>query len=255
MAARIKLTLAYLGTPYSGWQSQPNNNAIQDHLERALEKIGGQKIRATGSGRTDAGVHAKAQIAHFDPPESRARMQPQQWQHALNAALPPEIRIMHAGLAPTDFHARFSATGKEYRYRLHLGEILPPQLHHRAWHLRQPIDEATLKTALSHYQGTHDFQAFAANRGDAKESLPGYATRTLTAVTYDAATTTISVQGTGFLYKMVRLLVGSAIQVATHREPIDWLDTLLHNPHGKKSQHCAPAAGLTLHRVDYCESS
>ena len=251
MAARIKLTLAYLGTPYSGWQSQPNHNAVQDHLERALKKVGGEKIRATGSGRTDAGVHAEAQVAHFDPPESRDAMLPEQWQRALNAALPPEIRIMHAVIAPDEFHARFSATGKEYRYRLHLGEVLPPQLHDRAWHLRQPIDEATLKTALSTYQGTHDFQAFAANRGDDRESEPGYAVRTLTAVTYDSATTTISVQGTGFLYKMVRLLVGSAIQVATDREPITWLQSLLENPAEKKSQHCAPAAGLTLYRVDY----
>jgi len=122
---RLKLEIAYDGRPYGGWQSQPNADTIQDRIESAIQEVAKQKIRITGSGRTDAGVHATAQIATFDVPEEIS-MNPFNWVPALNTKLPPSIRIMSCEEVPADFHARFSAKEKCYEYTLCLAPVLPP---------------------------------------------------------------------------------------------------------------------------------
>ena len=162
MSPRLKLTVAYDGAAFAGWQSQAHRNTVQDELERALQKISGQQIRVHGAGRTDAGVHALAQCAHVDLPNRRLSIE--RWRNALNAVLPAAVRILRCQYVSQKFHARFSATGKLYRYRIWAAPILPPLELGRAWHIFLPLDVDLLKAAGRKFIGTHDFSAFAANR-------------------------------------------------------------------------------------------
>ncbi|MDG2125728.1 MAG: tRNA pseudouridine(38-40) synthase TruA [Verrucomicrobiales bacterium] len=254
---RVALTIAYDGTPYSGWQSQPDNNAVQDHIEAAFKTITGTPVRLHASGRTDAGVHALAQVAHFDPPEM-SNLDPNAWQRALNSNLPPQIRVTATRETPAGFHARYSATAKTYTYRIVHAPVLPPLEHHRAWHLHSELDTALLAKALARFQGTHDFAAFAASRNDGKPRTADYARRTISNAsleTGNAPLLTLSFTGNGFLYKMVRLLTGAATHVARGRAPLSWLQDLIDNPAGKRCPHCAPADGLYLEKVHYPAAS
>ena len=168
MPARLKLTLAYNGTSFAGWQSQKHGNTIQDRLEKAIRQVVGKTVRVHGAGRTDAGVHALAQCAHIDLP-NRARL-PNEWQRTLNALLPAEIRIMRARYVSNAFHARFSSIGKTYRYRIWAGPILPPFEVDRAWNVTAPLDFGKLSCAANLFAGKHDFAGFAANRGKQQAS-------------------------------------------------------------------------------------
>jgi len=159
---RLKLTIAYDGRPYSGWQSQPNGVTVQDAIMEALEKVAKVPVSLQGSGRTDTGVHADAQVAHFDTPDG-VDMNPYNWVPALNTKLPATIRIMDCEEVSEDFHARFSAKEKTYCYDLCLAPVLHPLMQGRAWHLPRQLDPISLEQALSHYVGEHCFKAFAAN--------------------------------------------------------------------------------------------
>src|SRR5438046_7502682 len=163
MSRRLKLIVAYDGRGFAGWQSQSHRNTIQDHLERALEHISGKAVRVHGAGRTDAGVHALAQCAHVDLADSR--LSAARWTGALNARLPPAIRVLRCRYVSKDFHARLSAKGKLYRYRIWSGPVLPPFEYGRAWHVASPLDLEVLKTAAKHFIGTHDFNSFPADPG------------------------------------------------------------------------------------------
>src|SRR5205814_7318117 len=138
MSSRLKLTVAYDGAAFAGWQSQTHGHTAQDQLNRALHKISGQRVRVHGAGRTDAGVHALAQCAHVDLPDNR--LSAARWTTALNALLPPAIRVLRCQYVPKDFHARHSAKGKIYRYRIWSAHLLPPFEYGRAWHVSQPLD-------------------------------------------------------------------------------------------------------------------
>jgi tRNA pseudouridine38-40 synthase len=163
MSRRLKLVIAYDGAPFAGWQSQSHRNTIQDHVEHAFQRVLGKPMRVHGAGRTDAGVHALAQCAHADLPNDR--LSTPRWTEALNALLPPTIRILRCQYVSNDFHARLSVKGKIYRYRIWLAPVLPPFEYHRAWHIPRPADLKILKRAARDFVGTHDFAAFAANRG------------------------------------------------------------------------------------------
>lgn len=250
---RYKLTLAYDGRAFAGWQSQPHGGSAQDALEQALGRVLEMpRVRVHGAGRTDAGVHAHGQVAHFEAPEGLT-MNGGDWQRALNAHLSPALRVMACHPVPADFNAQFHALGKIYHYRICRLPILPPLEHGLAWHAPYPMDENLLAAVLQILPGKHDFSAFAANRGDGRESLPGYAVRTLWSVESVATEGFLTLQfyGDGFLYKMVRLLVGSVMRVAFGRESLDWFTSLLTSPQSGKSHHVAPAGGLYLHRVEY----
>jgi len=250
---RLRLSSAYDGRPFAGWQSQPGGNTVQDHLEAAVAKIlkVDQRVAVHGSGRTDTGVHALAQVAHCEVPDD-CRMEGGAWQRALNVHLPPAVRVMAVARAADDFHARFQATGKTYRYRLWHDEVLPPLEAGLAWQVPQHVDCALLEAACRLCEGRHDFASFAANRGDGKNE--GRDTvRQLWSVSVERAEPliTLSFHGSGFLYKMVRLLTGSIVRVAQKRAPLSWLQHLLTAPAGEKSQYTAPADGLYLVGVDY----
>ncbi|MGI8603823.1 MAG: tRNA pseudouridine(38-40) synthase TruA [Verrucomicrobiales bacterium] len=248
---RYKLTLAYDGRPFSGWQSQRGGNTIQDVIERAVASLSGQPARVHASGRTDAGVHALGQVAHFDPP-AECRLNEMDWHRGLNALLPPTIRVMRCEQSEPDFHSRFDVRGKVYRYRLWHGEVLPPLESGLAWHLYGPLDGKLLREAAHVFKGRHDFTVFSANRREeAEEKIDKI--RTLHEVTlfHDGELIELTFGGDGFLYKMVRMIVGAAVHAARGRTSIDRLLDLLKNPQQKKPGWQAPADGLYLVRVDY----
>jgi len=246
MSKRLKLIVAYDGAPFAGWQSQSHRNTIQDHLERAFERIAGSPMRVHGAGRTDADVHALAQCIHVDVEK---KLSPARWIDALNALLPPAIRVIRCRYMPQDFHARHSAKGKIYRYRIWSARALPPFEYRRAWHIARPIDLKILARAAKQFVGTHDFAGFAANRGKAKQST----VRTIhsACVRKNGPLITIEFEGDGFLYKMVRLMVGSLVNCALGKMRVEEIRTRLQSAQTGTARFTAPAEGLVLVRVRY----
>ncbi len=240
----LRLTIAYDGRSYAGWQSQPKGNAVQDLLEKAFARIAGARVTVHGSGRTDAGVHALGQSAHV---EVSAKMKPAEWQRALNAHLPPSIRIVSCRRVAGNFHARFSARGKIYRYLIRNGPVLPPLEIGRVWHVAQPLDLTALRRTATMFLGRHDFAAFCANRGKGvRETI-----RTIHSIGISrrAGLIAVTFNGDGFLYKMVRMLTGAMVRVARHREELESVQARLEI--GPKWNHVAPAEGLYLVKVLY----
>jgi tRNA pseudouridine38-40 synthase len=246
MSRRLKLIVAYDGAPFSGWQSQLNGNGIQDHLERAFKRIAGEAVRVHGAGRTDAGVHALAQCAHVDL--AKKTLPAARWTNALNATLPPTIRILRCRYVWKSFHARFSAKGKVYRYRIWSGEVLPPFEYGRVWHVTAPLDVDLMKSAAALFVGRHDFAAFAANRGKTETNT----VRTLHSIKLQQRTRLITLEltGDGFLYKMVRLIVGAVIGCGLGKVAPEEVGHRLGGD-GKMSRITAPSSGLFLTRVRY----
>ena len=254
---RFALTIAYDGRPFEGWQSQRGGNTVQDQLLGALKKIDPQIQAIHGSGRTDSGVSAEGQVAHFDANE-RSSLDAEAWQRALNTRLPRTIRVMASQEVNEDFHARFSALGKVYRYRLWLDRVLPPLENGLAWRVRPSLHPDRLRAALRLLEGEHDFRAFAANRGDGKDSERD-CRRTISAIRIEGAhddspLLSLTFDGDGFLYKMVRLLVGTAVRHAEQPDklPLAEIERLLLSPgKNEKAPFCAPADGLSLLSVRY----
>jgi tRNA pseudouridine38-40 synthase len=246
MSRRLKLIVAYDGAPFAGWQSQSHRNTIQDYLERAFERVTGRPVRLHGAGRTDAGVHALAQCAHIDVTKAFA---PARWMEALNALLPPAIRVLRCHHMSNNFHARLSAKGKVYRYRIRCAPVLPPFEYRRAWHIARPLNLKLLKTAAKQFVGTHDFAGFAANRGKTEEST----IRTIYSVRVrqNGPCLTIEFDGDGFLYKMVRLIIGSLVKCTLGKMRIEDVKARLNCGHVGSARLTAPAEGLFLVRVRY----
>jgi len=247
MSRRLKFIVAYDGAPFAGWQSQSHRNTVQDHLERALERAAGEAVRVHGGGRTDTGVHALAQCAHVDVLDKL--LPPQRCIQALNALLPPAIRVLRCRHVSNDFHARFSAKGKIYRYRIWTAPVLPPFEYRRAWHVPRPLDLRVLKAAAKHFVGTYDFAGFAANRGKPEPST----VRTINSVRVrqKGPCVTIDFNGDGFLYKMVRLMVGALVKCALGKMRIEEITSRLHSGRVGSARFAAPAEGLYLVRVRY----
>jgi tRNA pseudouridine38-40 synthase len=249
MPARLKLIVSYDGGPFAGWQSQTNGNTIQDRLEQAFRHICSADLRVHGAGRTDAGVHALAQCAHVDLP--MRRYSPERWTSALNGILPPTIRIMRCSFVSENFHARFSARAKTYCYRIWPAPVLPPFESGRAWHVINPLDLPAMSSAAREFCGEHDFRSFAANRGGPETAT----VRTIHAVRLRRAGSCVAVEieGDGFLYKMVRMMVGTLVRIGLGKSSAQEIRARLRSPrkvitHGREA---APAAGLFLVRVRY----
>jgi tRNA pseudouridine38-40 synthase len=249
MPSRLKLIVAYDGAPFAGWQSQASGQGIQDRIEAAFRLICSQPVRVHGAGRTDAGVHALAQCAHVDLPARRYSTD--RWVSALNGVLPPAIRIMRCQFVPESFHARFSAKGKIYRYRIWNAEVLPPLENGRAWHIRNPLDLEAMAAAALDFCGRHDFASFAANRGTPETD----SIRTIRSVRIRRTGPCISVdvEGDGFLYKMVRMMVGTLVRVGLGEAAPGEIKSRLNAPKRvtRKGRNAAPAPGLFLIRVRY----
>lgn len=222
----------------------------------ALARVAKQDVRLLGSGRTDTGVHARAQVAHFDAPAGLT-MNPYNWVPALNSHLPATIRVTDCHEVAADFHARFSAISKTYTYDLCLEPVQPPLMAGLVWHLPRQLDMDSLQRALDVLRGEHDFRAFAAKRGN--ETVETSYIRHLMCCELDTSPTGYQIRytGNGFLYKMARLLTGAAVYAAQGRLRLDDLEALLDQPadlpHGR-SPFCAPPGGLSLDRVEYPSS-
>ena len=247
---RIRLVIAYDGAPFDGWQSQATANGVQDHIEAAFLAVAGLRLRIHGSGRTDAGVHATGQIAHVDLP--RGKLAPATWMAALNANLPGGIRITRASRVrggDDGFHARFSAKGKRYLYRLWNATYMHPLEIGRAWHIPRALDLDLLRAAAAQLVGRHDFARFTANRGQKEPDT----VRTIHRIGVQSRgpLITLAFEGDGFLYKMVRLLTGAIVRVAEKRAPASFITDLLDTRVKARTHFMAIAGGLSLARVFY----
>jgi len=244
---RFKLTLAYDGTAYAGWQVQPDRPSVQQTVERVLAGIVGYPVKIHGSGRTDIGVHARGQVAHVD---LTCRMSAQSLGRALNARLPQDIRILKASLARPDFHARRSAVGKEYRYVVWNDTLVLPDKRLYATHVYRPLDVAAMRQAAAYFEGRHDFASFTANPNRVVEST----VRTIFrfGITRRGKEIVFQVSGDGFLYKQVRSMVGFLLRVGEGAEPPEAVKELLdsHAPRKARVPSAAPQ-GLFLWRVWY----
>lgn len=239
----FKLTLAYDGTQYGGWQLQPNTVTIQQVMETALARIVGRPVRVHGSGRTDAGVHARAQVASCALATDHASSI---LLRALNAQLPADIRVTRVQEVGETFHARFSATGKEYRYQIDCGAVADPFLRTQAWHHPRPLNVAAMRRAARWVKGRHDFTALSA-----KSARNPVRRITKLTITRRGNRLTIAVAADGFLYKMVRSVVGALVRVGEDRLAEEQLRSLLAGRQRHALVETAPAKGLTLWSVRY----
>lgn len=249
---RFRLTVGYDGRSFEGWQSQPGGNTIQDCLLETIQRICPGVSTLQGAGRTDSGVSAEGQVAHFDVPADW-RMDGEAWVKALNAHLPPTVRIFACEAVASDFHARFSALGKVYRYRIFVGPVLPPLEYGLAWHRRE-LDVEGYLGALQWFVGTHYFRAFSANRGDGHDETrdTGRTLYSIVEVPSGPDRVVVDIHGNGFLYKMIRFLVGTAFYVSagklSEEQVVTWL---AEEAPGEKAPYCAPPDGLSLQEVRY----
>lgn len=243
----IKLTLQYDGTHYAGFQRQPNGVTVQEKLEDALRTVTGDpgmKIGAA-SGRTDAGVHARGQVVHF---HTESRVPVDRWPHALNQQLPPDIVAVGAEAVPDDFHARYSAVSKWYRYTIEQGPFQSPLSRLYAAHWPRELDHGLMRAAAAQLLGRHDFAAFRSSGGAAKTS-----TRTVTRldVTVEPPFVQIDIAADGFLYNMVRIMAGTLVEVGAGRRPLTDLPQALATGDRRFAGKTLPPHGLCLMEVTY----
>lgn len=247
-ARNIRLTVAYDGTNYHGFQRQKNARAVQNVLEEALEKIFGDKIELAAAGRTDTGVHAAGQVVNFFtdgkiPTKNIAR--------AANVLLPFDIAVKDAAEADKNFSARHSAKSKIYVYRIFCGKTRDPFTERFAWQICRPLDVSEMQKAVAHVVGEHDFSSFRATGGNDKSPVRTIYRADITETAADSLT--ITVHGNGFLYHMVRNIVGTLADVGTKKISADDFAAVLAAHDRQKASATAPAKGLCLARVMYDE--
>jgi tRNA pseudouridine38-40 synthase len=267
----IKLTVAYDGTPYCGWQIQPDQVSVQGLLGSVLSRITQEEVSLDGAGRTDAGVHAWGQVANF---WTESRLSPQEFAHALNGLLPAEIRARTAEEAEPDFHARRCAVAKTYRYSIDRGTVLSPFRVRYALHHPYPLDFAAMAEAASRFEGEHDFTTFAASSGSPEEDRERNMCRTIycsemiagspgrarhESLFFDpqsahgAGEWIYVVRGQSFLRHMVRKIVGTLLEVGRGRLQPGEVPSLFELRDRTRSGPTAPAHGLCLVSVEYPE--
>jgi tRNA pseudouridine38-40 synthase len=248
----IKLIIAYDGSDFHGWQAQPGVPTIQGALHDAARKIAQEKITVHGASRTDTGVHALGQVAHF---KTQSALSAGEFQRALNALLPPAIRIVSAEEVGHDFHARWLAQGKTYRYRIYRGRVLPPFEYRRMLHYPWPLDEDAMAAAARQFEGEHDFSSFAASSGSEEDDRD----RNMIRVIYsseivrepDREEIAYVVRGQSFLRYMVRKIVGTLLEVGKGRlAPAD-IPLLFEARDRSRSGPTVPPEGLYLVSLEH----
>ncbi|MGH9683471.1 MAG: tRNA pseudouridine(38-40) synthase TruA [Candidatus Acidiferrales bacterium] len=248
----IKLTIAYDGADFHGWQNQPGMATIQGAIGDAARTIAQENIVIHGASRTDAGVHALAQVAHFKTQSVLAALE---FQRALNALLPPAIRIVAAEEVGPDFHSRWLAQAKTYRYRIHRGRVLPPFEHRRALHYPGPLDEQAMASAARQFEGEHDFTSFAASSGSEDEDRERDSVRLIYSSEIicepEREEIVYVVRGRSFLRYMVRKIVGTLIEVGKGRlAPAD-ISSLFELRDRSRCGPTVPPEGLYLVAIEY----
>lgn len=242
---RILLTISYDGTAYAGWQRQLNAVAVQQRVEEALFRLTGERIGVTGASRTDAGVHALGQRAHFDTGGS---IPADRFPYALNTCLPPDIRVLAGREVNGCFHARFDAKGKQYTYRIHNAPHASTLYRNLTTHVPVPLNVEAMRSAMPQLLGTHDFAAFQASGGTAKTTV-----RTLLSIslTKSGDDLTLLVRGNAFLYNMVRMIAGTLIEIGKGKLDGCCFQTAFETGDRLALGPTAPAKGLELTRVFY----
>lgn len=243
----IKLTLQYDGTAYAGFQRQPNGVTIQERLEEALRFLTADPRLRIGAaaGRTDAGVHARGQVVHF---RTESTIPTERWPYALNSRLPADIVVVGAESVPADFHARYWALEKQYRYTLAVASFPSPLSRLYAYHWGGPLDLGSMRAAAELLVGRHDFAAFRSTGGAAKTS-----TRTVTRldVTTQGSFVYLDAAADGFLYNMVRILAGTLLEIGAGRRPLDHISRALTTGERRFAGKTLPPHGLCLEAVTY----
>jgi len=242
---RIRLTIEYDGTNYVGWQRQPNGLSIQEVVESALQQVVGHTVQVVSSGRTDAGVHARGMVAHFD---TNFDLPMTAYREGVNAHLPVDIAITDAVVVSPEFHARYSALAKRYRYTLNIGATRSPLAARYSWHLRSPLDLESMRVAAAYLVGHHDFAAFRSSGCVAKSTVRDIFSiqiKTHGRMQY------IDVIGSGFLRNMVRVIVGTLVEVGRGKRMTDEVQQLLVTCDRDRAGATAPPQGLCLMQVWY----
>jgi tRNA pseudouridine38-40 synthase len=246
---KFKLVIAYDGTAYQGWQMQTSGVGVQEKIEAAFGKMFHGVKRIHSSSRTDTGVHALGMVAHVEIPAVEFKMPVARLALALNAFLPDDIRVLSAVRAPEHFHARFHATGKQYRYFVWNHPAMNPLLHKRAWHFPVKLDVTKMRAAAELFVGKHDFRCFAGTRP--YEMASNVRTLTRCDIRKSGAQLTFIIEGDGFLYKMCRGIVGTLVQVGQGKIPLAKVAAILASRDRRVAGMTAPAHGLVLWKVFY----
>ncbi len=252
----FKLTIAYDGTDFHGWQMQTGKPTIQGEIVDVLRRLTqDQGVVVHAAGRTDAGVHALGQVASF---RTQCRLAAAEFQRALNALLPPAIRIVGTEEVGPDFNARWSARGKLYRYRLYRGPVVPPALWRYVLHYPFPLDEEAMRTAAARFVGMHDFASWAASTGSEDDDKERSTEREIYATSLERSTDgqelVFEVDGRSFLRYMVRKMVGTLLEVGRGRLSADDIERLYAEPDRSKSGPTAAPQGLCMVHVHHEES-
>ncbi|MDA0835917.1 MAG: tRNA pseudouridine(38-40) synthase TruA [Planctomycetota bacterium] len=257
----IKLTLAYDGTEYAGWQIQSEQATIQEKLQQAIETLTGERAHVIASGRTDSGVHALGQVANF---QTESRIPSDRWVPALNGELPPDIVVRHAEEVDAEFHATYAAKWKTYRYVIYTGDNRNPFVRRYSYHVLPAVDVQTMQIAAQRLMGTHDFRCFETdfpNRASSVRTI--YALKLFRMASlptwFDDAIVpqpegpfiALEITADGFLYNMVRAIAGTLLQVGLGRWPVEMVPTILASGERKEAGPTAPACGLFLVHVEY----
>src|SRR5499427_7429051 len=251
----FKLTIAYDGTDFHGWQIQANKSTVQGELVAVLCRLTQENVQLRGAGRTDAGVHALGQVGSF---RTQSSLSAGEFQRALNALLPPAIRIVSAEETGPDFSARWSARGKVYHYRLYRGKVVPPMLWRYVLHYPFPLDEEAMKEAAAKFVGVHDFTSFAASTGSEDDDKERNMEREIYSSelkrTDDGEELWFTVHGRSFLRYMVRKMVGTLLEVGRGKlSPAD-IERLYEIKDRSKSGPTVPPQGLCMVKVEHHEA-
>lgn len=241
----IKLIIEYDGTDYHGWQIQKNAKTVQGVLVNAIERLTREEITLNGSGRTDSKVHAYGQVANF---KTNSNIPAEKFAHALNRILPEDIVVKKSEEVDMDFHARFNAQAKTYRYLIYNSKMPSPLLRNRAWYVSYPLNFEDMKRAADFFIGTHDFSAFRASGSDVECSI-----RTISRIFLDKNDDIISLEVTssGFLYNMMRIITGTLVDVARGKIKYEDIKGIIEGGNRKKAGQTAPPEGLYLVEVYY----
>jgi tRNA pseudouridine38-40 synthase len=241
----LKLTIAYDGTAFAGWQLQANQRTVQGVVEDALRPFDGERVVVHAAGRTDSGVHAAGQVISFT---LKSVIAADALLRALNVQLPGDVRVMHAEEAPEHFNARFNPQRKTYHYAIYTGLAVPPPIRHFVWHVKPALDVDMMNTAAAVLLGEHDFSAFQASGGDVittrRELFVSRVVSRDEQIVYE-------VTGSGFLKQMVRNIVGTLVDIGSGRRTIADMQRILDSRDRSRASATAPAHGLTLWSVEY----
>jgi tRNA pseudouridine38-40 synthase len=247
--ARMKVTVAYDGTDFAGYQIQPSGRTVQGTIQSVLQKMHKREaVQISASGRTDAGVHAVGQVFHFD---TEMNIPSDAWGKALNAMLPSDILIKDVAEVPDSFHSRFSASSKEYHYKLLVSKEPDVFRRNHMFHYPYPLNIRDIQKACGYFLGTHDFTSFSSARSEVADKV-----RTIFALELleEDETLTFKIKGSGFLYNMVRIITGTLLEVGQGKRKPDEIMTIIAGQDRALAGKTAPAHGLYLHQVNYQEN-